>query len=174
MARIRGRDTHPERLLARRLWGKGLRYRLHAGSPVGRPDIVFPGKRTAVFIDGCFWHGCPDHYVRPNARSEFWATKLRSNVERDVAQTRALEQAGWTVLRFWEHEVWVALGECVRHVGAVLEGSVSPPVRSWRVVAVEPLKDRFERRHLIELRGRAADRFVVRRRRTTKWSRGLQ
>lgn len=162
----------PERLLARRLWHAGVRYRLHAGAPVGRPDIVIPGRGTAVFIDGCFWHGCPDHYVRPGGRPDFWAAKLRANVDRDVAQTRALEAIGWRVLRFWEHEVWIALERCVERVLAEIQAPRPRAARSWRVVAVEPLQDRLERRHMIELRGRAGDRFVVRRRRTTKWPRG--
>src|SRR5262245_58811764 len=108
MARIRGRNTTPELLLRRLLWEAGLRYRLHAKTPAGRPDIAFPQSRVAVFIDGCFWHGCPDHYVRPRSSSEFWSRKLAENVRRDATQTRRLEALGWRVCRFWEHEIFEA------------------------------------------------------------------
>ena len=104
MSRIRGSDTTPELLLRQRLWSDGLRYRLKYKVPAGRPDLVFPGARVVVFMDGCFWHGCPDHYVRPSSRSTFWAQKLAENVERDQRQTRELEAAGWRVIRIWEHE----------------------------------------------------------------------
>ena len=70
-----------------------------------RPDIVFPRRRIAVFIDGCFWHGCPEHGRRPDVRnSHYWTPKIAGNAERDRKHTAALETAGWTVLRFWEHE----------------------------------------------------------------------
>ncbi len=82
MSRIRGGNTNPERIVARALWAAGLRYRLRLSRLAGRPDIVFTGARLAVFIDGCFWHGCPEHYVRPRSRSVFWRRKLRENVAR--------------------------------------------------------------------------------------------
>ena len=78
---------------------------MHAATPAGRPDIVFPGARVAVFIDGCFWHGCPDHYVRPRSSEEFWSKKLAENCRRDSVQTKRLEDIGWRVCRVWEHEV---------------------------------------------------------------------
>ena len=67
-------------------------------------DIVFPRARVVVLIDGCFWHRCPIHYVPPKTRNRFWAEKIDGNVARDVETTELLEAAGWTVLRFWEHE----------------------------------------------------------------------
>src|SRR5262245_51945914 len=106
MARIRPRDTSPERLLRKHLWNAGLRYRLHVPTPAGRPDIVFVSRRVAVFVDGCFFHGCPDHYVRPRSSCAFWAEKLAANVRRDIDQTRELERLGWRVCRIWEHEVF--------------------------------------------------------------------
>src|SRR4051812_21964937 len=106
MARIRGVNTTPELRLRARLWSTGLRYRLHLRTPAGRPDLVIPGAQVAVYIDGCQWHGCPKHYVRPRSKDEFWAAKLHENVARDLRQTQQLEALGWRVLRFWEHEVW--------------------------------------------------------------------
>ncbi len=69
----------------------------------GRPDFVFPAERVALFIDGCFWHGCPRHYNRPSSNTEFWDGKLLKNRTRDRLVTRTLKKAGWTVLRVWEH-----------------------------------------------------------------------
>ena len=104
MARIRGKHTRPELLLRKALWAAGLRYRLHRKLP-GTPDLAFVGARVAVFVDGCFWHGCPQHYSFPATRSEFWADKLRRNVERDARVGDELAALGWTVLRFWEHSL---------------------------------------------------------------------
>lgn len=103
----RSRDTSPEMAVRRALHAMGLRYRVHA-----RPlpelrrtcDIVFRPARVAVFIDGCFWHGCPEHYVAPASNVEYWWPKIARNQERDGETTAALEAAGWLVLRFWEHD----------------------------------------------------------------------
>jgi DNA mismatch endonuclease (patch repair protein) len=67
-------------------------------------DIVFPKVKIAIFLDGCFWHGCPQHATQPKANAEWWRTKLEKNMSRDVETTRHLQDQGWTVLRFWEHE----------------------------------------------------------------------
>ncbi len=102
----RGRDTSPELAVRRLLHASGLRYRVDF-APLGgrrRADIVFTRKRIAVFIDGCFWHGCPIHATRPKANADYWGPKLDRNIERDRETTATLESAGWTVLRFWEHE----------------------------------------------------------------------
>jgi DNA mismatch endonuclease, patch repair protein len=104
MSRIRGKDTGPEVALRRALWAARLRYRLHYSIP-GRPDIAFPGARVAVFVDGCFWHGCPLHSVKPKTNPEFWQRKIGMNMSRDHAVVQLLRAEGWSVLRFWEHEV---------------------------------------------------------------------
>ena len=77
---------------------------MEKGSRV-RPDFVFPKLRVAVFVDGCFWHGCPRHGTRPKGNASFWKKKLERNKARDREQTRALKRAGWRVLRIWEHEL---------------------------------------------------------------------
>src|SRR5687768_10638296 len=106
MSRIRGRNTAPEIRLRQLLWRRGLRYRLAVRVSNVRPDLVFTGARLAVFVDGCFWHGCPEHYVRPrSSNAKFWAQKLQDNVSRDERQTLRLEADGWRVLRVWEHEL---------------------------------------------------------------------
>ncbi len=104
MAGIRGANTQPERLLRQGLFSAGLRYRLQGRLP-GRPDIVFPREKVCVFVDGCFWHGCPLHATKPAHNASFWAKKLERNAERDREVDAALIRDGWRVLRFWEHEV---------------------------------------------------------------------
>ena len=106
MANIRNRDTAPElavRCIAHRM---GLRFRLHRKDLPGRPDLVFPKHRLAVFVHGCFWHrheGCR-HASTPKSRAAFWAEKFAANVERDVRQEAALRALGWRVLVIWQCE----------------------------------------------------------------------
>jgi DNA mismatch endonuclease, patch repair protein len=173
MSRIRGTDTTPEMRLRRRLWGEGLRYRLGIKTPGGRPDLVFLGARIAVFIDGCFWHGCPQHYVSPRTGSDFWARKLVENVERDRRQTLALEAAGWIVLRFWEHEVWEEMDAVVTAIRGAIEGFPAREAPRWHVVQVVPLDNEGnqERRVMQLLRDQGSERTVEQARRTDKWKR---
>lgn len=103
----RSRDTKPELRVRSLLHKGGLRYRVNQ-----RPlpelrrtaDIVFRKARVAVFIDGCFWHGCPDHYRQPSTNTEYWSDKVKGNKRRDLETDACLAEAGWTVLRHWEHE----------------------------------------------------------------------
>lgn len=103
----RSRDTQPELRLRSLLHARGLGFRVSV-----RPlpdlrrtaDIVFRPARVAVFVDGCFWHGCPEHGSQPRANSDYWAPKLARNVERDAETNSALEAAGWEVIRVWEHD----------------------------------------------------------------------
>ena len=105
MSRIHGKNTSPELKLRKMLWESGIRgYRVHYKLP-GKPDIVFTRKKIAVFVDGCFWHKCPVCFRPPATNEKFWDEKLQKNVERDLKVTKELEELGWTVLRFWEHEV---------------------------------------------------------------------
>lgn len=171
MSRIRSSDTSPERRLRSALWQARLRFRLRVKTPFGRPDITFPSAKLAIFIDGCFWHGCPEHYVRPRTRQEFWAFKLRSNVERDRRQTSQLEDGGWKVCRFWEHEIFESLPEAVELIHCTLKTAAWHPPASFRVVQADPLpgKEGVERRILEELRGMLPARIVEIKRTTRKW-----
>lgn len=103
----RRRDTKPELALRKLLHAAGLRYRVDApirtARRLVRPDIVFTRRRLAVFVDGCFWHQCPQHGTRPKDPTGYWTPKLRRNVERDQETTDALQAEGWVVLRIWEH-----------------------------------------------------------------------
>jgi DNA mismatch endonuclease (patch repair protein) len=107
MRRNRKVDTKPELALRSELHRRGLRFRknllIRLSDREVRPDVVFTRQKLAVFIDGCFWHGCPDHGTTPRANATYWQSKLSRNKERDVYVDRALRQAGWTVLRLWEH-----------------------------------------------------------------------
>lgn len=175
MARIAGTDTAPETIVRRALWRDGLRgYRKHARTAVGRPDVVFPGPMVAVFIDGCFWHGCPEHYVRPRSRGEFWAAKLRENVERDRRQTLQLEAEGWTVVRAWEHEIYENLQGVVDRVRrGVVHDAAQGTYGDWRVDRVDVIDDATdqERRHLVRLREPNERRTWEGTRSTRKWKR---
>jgi DNA mismatch endonuclease (patch repair protein) len=107
MSRARRRDTVPELLIRREAHRRGLRYRVDRalpGMPRRRADMLFPGARVAVFVDGCFWHSCPQHTSIPRANRTWWLDKLRRNTNRDRETDAHLGALGWTVLRFWEHE----------------------------------------------------------------------
>lgn len=116
MSKNRPRDTQPEVRLRKALWAKGYRYRLHYRI-FGRPDFAFVGKKVAVFVDGCFWHGCPAHYQAPSSNSEKWRAKLIARKERDEAVNRRLRSEGWEVIRFWEHSVRSDIEGCVEIIG---------------------------------------------------------
>ncbi|MEU4182609.1 very short patch repair endonuclease [Micrococcus luteus] len=103
----KGRDTKPEVAVRRRVHAAGLRYRVNAKPEKDlrrTADLLFRPAAVAVFIDGCFWHGCPEHYIAPKANGGFWADKVARNKERDAETTALLAERGWEVLRFWEHE----------------------------------------------------------------------
>lgn len=109
MAANRRRDTLPERRLRSSIHRLGMRFRVDLpirvpGRRPIRPDIVFTRARIAVFLDGCFWHGCPEHGSMPKSNQQYWAAKIERNRKRDAEADLLLEEAGWTVLRFWEHE----------------------------------------------------------------------
>lgn len=116
MSRQRSRDTGPELELRRRLHRTGARFRVHQPVP-GRArrsiDIAFPRHRLAVFIDGCFWHGCPEHGSVPASNGDWWAAKLEGNRVRDADTDNQLRVSDWTVIRLWEH---VPIDEMVRIV----------------------------------------------------------
>lgn len=100
-------ETKPEVALRSELHRRGLRFRKHAPPQAGvrcRADVVFTRARVAVFVDGCFWHGCPTHGTQPRTNASYWGPKLRRNIERDRENDEVLTAAGWQVIRVWEHE----------------------------------------------------------------------
>ena len=103
----RSRDTKPEMAVRSAVHRRGIRFRVSARPQPAlarTADLVLRKTRIAVFVDGCYWHGCPDHHTQPATNSQYWADKIARNIERDSETTACLQQTGWTVLRFWEHE----------------------------------------------------------------------
>lgn len=117
----RRRDTAPELALRSALHAHGYRFRkdlrIDAVASRPRPDIVFTKARVAVFVDGCFWHSCPDHGRAPKSNTGYWGPKLRRNVDRDRANDVALAHAGWTVVRIWEH---MEIADSLARIASVL------------------------------------------------------
>jgi len=103
MSRIRSKDTNPERIVRKKLWSEGFRYRLHVKDLPGKPDLVFPSLKTVVLVHGCYWHGhsCQKGRV-PGTNSPFWAAKFKANRLRDRRNQRQLRTAGWDVVTVWE------------------------------------------------------------------------
>lgn len=103
----KSRDTKPELIVRRYLHASGLRYRVHA-RPIKdwnrRADIVFPRAKVAVFVNGCFWHGCPTHYIPPKTNLGYWIPKIQRNIERDAETFVRLRSEGWLVIPIWEHQ----------------------------------------------------------------------
>ena len=132
MAKVRNRDSRAELALRRALHATGVRYRLHAPDVTGRPDLVIRSRRLAVFVDGDLWHGNPDEVRRRGrdslaelfpTRTEWWVAKIERTIERDREVTSRLRADGWTVLRFWEHDVLRDPEPCVRRIlAALLDG----------------------------------------------------
>ncbi|KRB61368.1 endonuclease [Rhizobium sp. Root708] len=107
MAHVKGKNTKPEMIVRRLLFGMGLRYRVHSRDLPGSPDIVFPGRRKVIFVHGCFWHrhaGCRLAST-PKTRVDFWQAKFDANIARDSRNIDALERLGWSVLVVWQCEI---------------------------------------------------------------------
>lgn len=137
----RGRDTKPEMQVRRLVHAAGLRYRVSA-----RPerdlrrtaDLLFRGAHVAVLIDGCFWHGCPQHHQAPKANAEFWSDKIAANRARDAETTLLLTERGWSVLRFWEHEIRTNAQDVAARIAQEVRG------RSAHALPEERVENRSE------------------------------
>lgn len=106
MSSIRGKNTKPEIAVRKILWHNGVRYRIHDRSIFGTPDISIKKKKIAVFIDGCFWHGCSRCYKEPKTNIMFWRTKISKNKERRIKVKSVLVNDGWNVIEIWEHQIY--------------------------------------------------------------------
>ena len=120
MSTVRGQDTGVEITLRRLIWGKGFRYRKNHRVMGIKVDLAFPRYRIVVFIDGCFWHGCPICYKPPTTRTDYWSSKLKRNVANDERINNFLRASGFKVLRFWEHEVLKNARDCAQKINGVL------------------------------------------------------
>jgi len=130
MRAIVSRNTVPELQLRKALWHAGCRFFTAEGwqglkgtKLTGSPDLIFPSSRVVVFVDGCFWHGCPVHYTEPDDNRDYWKAKLERNKARDALVTNELQSQGWRVLRVWEHDLRRGGFETVaRTIRGMLEG----------------------------------------------------
>jgi len=121
MAKVRQKGTDAEVALRQEMYRIGLRYRVDyevLRKPRRAADVAFPGRKIAVFVDGCFWHGCPEHATWPKQNAEFWREKIEANRRRDADTNDRLRSLGWTVLRFWSHESPTEAARTVAHMVA--------------------------------------------------------
>ena len=123
MSRNKARNTKPELNLRRSLYADGVRgYRLNWKKAPGTPDIAFPGKKIAIFINGCYWHRCPHcELPLPKTNKKFWEEKFDKNIKRDIKKEKELLDLGWIVLVFWECKIKTNMKDCTNKIKAILE-----------------------------------------------------
>lgn len=123
MSKIRAKNSRPEMVFRRALWRQNVRYRTHVKRFPGTPDIVIKKYKLAIFVDGAFWHGYNWELQKKRIKSnrDFWIPKIERNMQRDAQNKEALETAGFTVMRFWEHEIMNNLATCVNQVLLYIE-----------------------------------------------------
>ena len=130
MAQVRQTGTDAELALRREMYRNGLRYRVDyevLKKPRRVADVAFPGRKIAVFVDGCFWHGCPEHATWPKRNADFWRQKIEANRRRDAETNARLQANGWTALRFWSHESPVEAAQTVARVVAKADAKHPAP-----------------------------------------------
>lgn len=130
MANIKGKNTRAEVLLRKALWANGIRFRIHVKSMPGKPDIVIRKYRLAIFVDGSFWHGFQwqKKKVTIKSNAKFWIPKIERNIQRDQANQKLLEDAGYTVMRFWDHDVTNVLSKCLNQIFLYIEAAKDNPI----------------------------------------------
>jgi len=127
MARVKSKNTSFEMLLRRELWRRGLRYRANDKTVFGKPDVVFKGKKIAVFVDSEFWHGkdYPNGRNIPKTNNEYWVKKIERNIARDKEVNRTLKENGWAVIRIWSKDLKKNLSEYVEQIQKTVEAKSS-------------------------------------------------
>ena len=126
MSRIRGRGNKATELALAKLFRRHKITGWRRNQKIfGKPDFVFPKLKLAIFVDGCFWHGCPKHGTQPKGNRTFWKKKFAANKARDRRVNRELRRLGWQVLRIWEHDLAKRGGACVRKIQAAVKSSGS-------------------------------------------------
>jgi len=118
MSKIKGKDTKPEISFRKALWASGVRYRINVSKLPGKPDVVIEKRKMIIFIDGEFWHGYKWEEKKPKIKSnrDYWIKKIERNIERDIENNKKLRDLGYTVFRFWEHEIKKNLPNCLSQV----------------------------------------------------------
>ena len=127
MSRMPTKDSKPEIKLRKALYSEGLRYRIHRKDLPGKPDISFGPARVAVFVDGCYWHNCPEHGTIPKSNSEWWKEKFQRNQERDSRNDALLREMGWLPIHVWEHE---APDEAACKIGGIVKRRIDGSYRT--------------------------------------------
>jgi DNA mismatch endonuclease, patch repair protein len=127
MRAVKSQNTSPERRLRAMLAGMGLRgWRVNPKDIVGKPDIAFSRERLAIFVDGCFWHGCPEcNRSMPEDNKEYWSRKIERNIQRDISNTEKLQVDGWKVVRIWEHQL-KKRGD-LKHINSIIKSFIIKP-----------------------------------------------
>ncbi|SDG83005.1 DNA mismatch endonuclease, patch repair protein [Pedobacter terrae] len=130
MANIQGKNTKPELLLRKALWASGIRFRTHVKNMPGKPDIVIQKYRLAILVDGSFWHGFQWEKKKLTIKSnaEYWIPKIERNIQRDRINQRLLEEAGYTVIRFWDHDIKSDLNKCLNQVWLYIVSAKDMPI----------------------------------------------
>lgn len=123
MAKIRGKNSIPELMLRKALWAKNVRFRIHRKDLPGKPDLVIDKYRLVIFVDGDFWHGYEWAKRKPKSNLGFWIPKIERNMQRDRFVNRSLSDIGYTVMRFWEHEVKNNLAVCLNQIMLYIEAA---------------------------------------------------
>jgi DNA mismatch endonuclease, patch repair protein len=118
MSKIKSVQTKPELLLRKKLWGMGIRYRINSKKLPGKPDIIIKSKRLIIFVDGEFWHGYQWEIKKTKIKTnrDFWIPKIERNMQRDVENNILLKKMGYTVLRFWDHQIYKNLESCIEKI----------------------------------------------------------
>ncbi|SHK69095.1 very short patch repair endonuclease [Epilithonimonas mollis] len=123
MSKIKGKDTQPEILLRKALWLSGMRYRINVSKLPGKPDIVMRKHKLAIFVDGGFWHGYnwEEKKLRIKSNADYWIKKIERNMQRDIENTIALQEMGYTVLRFWDNQIRNDLQGCISQIRSFMD-----------------------------------------------------
>lgn len=116
MTSIKGKNTAPELTIRKLLWKNGIRYRIHNRKILGTPDISNKKRKIAIFIDGCFWHGCSNCYKEPTTNVKYWRDKIEKNQLRREQVKINLSKEKWTILQFWEHEINKDPNAIIKHI----------------------------------------------------------
>lgn len=126
MKKIKNKDSKIELILRKELWSRGIRYRKNVNNIIGKPDIAFIKKKIAIFVDGEFWHGFNWEERKKDFKSnqEFWIPKIERNMQRDLEVTKALENSGWIVIRFWGNEIKKDVSGCADKIQKIMESRI--------------------------------------------------
>lgn len=121
MRAVKSKDSKIEVKVRSALWQLGFRFRKNVNTLPGKPDIVFSKKKAVIFIDSCFWHGCPKHLRKPSSNQEYWNKKIARNIERDVEVNTIYQNMNWKLLRIWEHELKESFHDCINNIATFIQ-----------------------------------------------------